>query len=118
MKMLACVPIALVLMTACVPITTSTTSLSQHAYPPKPPDCDIQVFTQAPANRKFEELAILNTLALEPIYGKDLNAMLPSLKEAACRLGADAVLIKSVEEGSPIERSSGKVFSVAIKFIE
>jgi len=118
MKLAACLPAALLLMTGCVPISTTTTLLSQKTYPSKPKDCDIQVLTQAPADRKFEELAILNTLAIEPIYGKDLNAMLPSLKEAACQLGADALLIRSVAAGSPSERSSGKVFSVAIKFID
>ncbi len=111
------IPLALPLIFGCVPITTSVTRTSVKEYPPRQADCDIQILSQPPTDRKFEEIAILSTIAIEQIYGKDLNSMLPNIKETACRLGADAVIIKNVEPGSRYEKSSGKAFTVAIKFI-
>jgi hypothetical protein len=113
-------PLLLLVAIACVPpVTTTVTRTSDTLYAARPTDCDIRILTQLPPNSKFVEIAILNTLAMEPAYGKDLNAMLPSIREAACRLGADAVLLRNVEAGSPYGvHSTGKVFSVAIKFIE
>ena len=113
-------PLLLLLAIACVPpITTTITRTSDTLYASKPTDCNIQILTQIPPNSRFVEIAILNTFAMEQAYGKDLNAMLPSIRETACQLGADAVLIKNVEPGSPYGvHGTGKVYSVAIKFIE
>ena len=118
MRTLQFFPVLLLFAIACVPITTTITRTSDIDYASKPSGCDIQILSQAPTNRKFVEIAILNTLAVEATYGKDLNAMLPSIKETACRLGADAVVIKNVEAGSAFTHASGKVFGVAIKFTE
>ncbi len=105
-------------MAACVRPETTVTPLSKKSYPEKPQGCDIQVVTQVPKDRKYEEIAILNTVATEA-QDKDLNGMLPSIKAAACRLGADAVLIKNVEPGSRLMRDSlGKAYTVAIKYLD
>jgi len=118
MKTRVFVPIALLLFLACAPVTTTVTLLGQKQYPSRPTDCEIQILTQAPTNRKYEELAILNTVT----YGaqqKDLNAMLPSIKATACGLGADAILIKNLEVGeSAIMDSTSHAYTVAIKFID
>jgi hypothetical protein len=118
MRIRSIIPVLLLFGIACVPIKTSVTRTSNKTFNPKPTDCDIQVLSQPPTNRKFEEIAILSTLAVEWVYGKDLDSMLPSIKEAACRLGADAVLIKNVEPGSPYDKGAGKAYSVAIKYID
>jgi hypothetical protein len=97
----------------CTPVTTIT-RLSESYYPGKPEGCDIKILTQAPTNRKYDEIAILNTVAMDGTG--DLNTLLPSIMATACRLGADAILIKNV---SPADGTSpGKAFTVAIKYLD
>jgi len=108
--------LGLLVTVGCIPPATSVTPLSQKAYQAKPGDCEIQILTQPPTNRKYEELAILNTIA--GADGQDLNSMLPSIKETACRLGADAVVIKNVDPGRPDQVLSGKAYTVAIKYLD
>ena len=111
------IPLLLLLGLGCGPVTTTVTPLVQPPLPARPENCEIQILTQAPTDRKYQELAILNTVT----YGaqpKDLNAMLPSIKAAACALGADAVIIKSVSVGErSIREAEGKAYTVAIKFL-
>ena len=115
-------PLALLSTLGCAPVTTST-SVSSHTYPAKGENCDIAILTQAPTDRKFEELAILHTLADDSTNGRDLNAMLPSMKAKACALGADAIIIKGVDPGpaaeiiGPANRKTGTAWGVAIKFL-
>jgi hypothetical protein len=120
----------LLLAIACTPPKTTVTRLGINTFPPKPPNCEIQILTQPPANRRFVEIAILSTIATgqakAPIVSifshendKDLNAMLPNIKATACELGADAVLIKNVEPGLQSNQESyGKAYTVAIKFLD
>lgn len=110
-------PLALLFTLACEPVTT-VTRLSSNAYPSKPEGCEIQILTEAPRTRKFEEIAILSTVTIEGSAQKDLNAMLPGIKQAACGLGADAVLIKNVDPGSSSSHSHGKAYTVAIKYLD
>ncbi len=124
------IPLVLLLAIACTPPTTTVTRLNNNTYESKPKNCDIQIFTQPPSSRKYEEIAILSTIAtgqakapLVSIFShendKDLNAMLPNIKATACELGADAILIKTVEAGLPSNQESyGKAYTVAIKFID
>jgi hypothetical protein len=118
MKTLDGLSLALLISLGCAPVTTIT-PLSSHSYPTKPQGCDIQILTQGPTNRKYEELAILSTVTSGAAMAKDLNAMLPSIKAAACALGADAVLIKNVEPGSlGSQNATGKAYTVAIKYLD
>lgn len=67
--------------------TMDTTRLTDKVYPAKPADCPIRVYTLRPSER-FEEIALLN--------GQDwasLDSIIPRLKEEACALGADAIVI-------------------------
>jgi hypothetical protein len=116
MKYLSAGLLGLILAVGCVPPKTTVTPLSSKTNPPRPQDCDIQILTQPPSNRKYEEIAILNTVTGDG--GRDLNAMLPSIKVVACGLGADAVLIKNVEPGDSAQRAVGKAYTVAIKFLD
>jgi hypothetical protein len=81
----------------------------------------VQVFSNAPTDKKFEEIAVLNARSGQSIFeGKDLNAMLPGMKKEACKLGADAIILKNVENGGvnfagPADR--GHASAVAIKFL-
>ncbi len=105
-------------------ITTDVTRIAPVAAPARPSGCDIQVFTQAPTDRKFEELAILNAATDTGSFTKkDLASVLPTLKEKACAVGADAIILRNVEQGGiPVGDAYGhqtptKVFCVAIRFL-
>ena len=105
-------------------ITTDVTRIAPVAAPARPSGCDIQVFTQAPTDRKFEELAILNAATDTGSFTKkDLASVLPTLKEKACAVGADAIILRNVEQGgTPVGDPYGhqtptKVFCVAIRFL-
>jgi hypothetical protein len=123
---LACAGL-LALLTGCTVaprITTDVTRIAPVAAPAKPTGCDIQVFTQAPTDRKFEELAILSAATDSGSFTKkDLASILPTLKEKACAVGADAIIIRNVEQGDiPVgdqygHRTPTKVFGVAIRFL-
>ena len=103
-------------------VTTNVTKMSNSIYQSKPSNCEIQILTQMPTDSKYIELAILNAITDTGSFThKDLNSILPSLKEKACELGADAIVIKNVEQGgAPMgdqynSRTPSKVFCVAIK---
>ena len=105
-------------------ITTDVTRIAPVAAPARPAGCDIQVFTQSPTDRKFEELAILNAATDTGSFTKkDLASVLPTLKEKACAVGADAIILRNVEQGgTPVGDPYGhqtptKVFCVAIRFL-
>lgn len=105
-------------------ITTDVTRIAPTAAPARPAGCDIQVFTQAPTDRKFEELAILSAVTDTGSFSrKDLASVLPTLKEKACAVGADAIILRNVEQGNiPVgdqygHRTPTKVFGVAIRFL-
>jgi len=103
--------LALFLTAACAPITTIT-PINSNTYEAKPDDCSIQVMTLMPAQRTFEELAILNSRQTEGEGG--VAELIQGLKITACHLGADAILIKQTRESDPHSRAS--VTAVAIKF--
>jgi hypothetical protein len=124
-----CLLLGLLLVVACTPVKTNFSRLGVTSYPEKPTGCDIRILSQAPSGRKYDEIAILTTVAntpmrmplastFDPKTGKDLNDMLPSLKETACKLGADAIVIKNVIPGSREVESTGKAYAVAIKFLD
>lgn len=48
--------------------------------------------------------------------GGELSELLPGLKEAACLLGADAVLIQHTGLGSSFEQVPTTAYAVAIKY--
>ena len=116
-------PLGVLVAIGCAPVTT-VTPVGTHSYPATPETCDIAILTQAPTDRKYEELGILNTIADQSTNGRDLNAMLPSMKAKACALGADAIILKGVDAGPAAEiiggggpRKTGTAWGVAIKFL-
>ena len=116
-----------ILALGCTPIPTvitHVTKVSSAVYQSKSPDCEIQILTQMPMDRKYEELAILNSITDTGTFThKDLDSMLPSMKAKACELGADAIVIKNIEQGgAPMmdkynSQTPTKAFYVAIKFV-
>ena len=123
------------LLIACHPVvTTEVTSLNKNSNPPKAENCPIEVLTTPPTERKYQEIAILNSAsrgssstnpaAYVPLVGflfrptdqsaSALNTMLPKMKAEACKLGADAIIVKNVESGG--SNSPSKSYAVAIRY--
>jgi hypothetical protein len=123
------------LLIACHPVVTiEVTFLNKSSNPPKAESCPIEVLTSPPTERKYQEIAILNSASsgssstnpagYVPLVGflfrssdqsaSALNNMLPKMKAEACKLGADAIIIKNVESGD--SDSPGKSYAVAIKY--
>jgi hypothetical protein len=97
----------------------NVTKISENAYPPKPEDCEMKVLTQPPTDQKYEELGIVSGVTGQAWWqGKDLDSMLPGMKAEACKLGADALVLKNVEAGGVawIQSTQGKASAVAIKY--
>jgi hypothetical protein len=85
------------------------TKLSSTTYASKTSDCEILILTQMPTDKKFEEIAILNaTTDTDSVTKKDFNLMLPSLKAKACELGANAIVIKNMDQGGQWVDPGGK----------
>ncbi len=68
--------------------------------PPKPEGCPI-IFYDAPSDvdRPFTTLAQIESSAGGPLSDSVREKALTSLKKAACSVGADAVILKSVDTG-------------------
>ena len=101
---------AVLALTGCAYVHTEVVPLSSKSYDVKSKDCTILVLTQMPTDRKYEELSILNVAATV-----SLDGMLPSIKEKACAVGADAVVIKS--STLPTQKQPAQAYVVAIKFL-
>ena len=91
-------------------VQMDVTPLSEHHVSAKAPGCDIQVLTEMPRGRKYEELALIQ--ANSPW---ELQTTLVKLKEKACALGADALVIKSSTMVSGDQPAQISV--VAIRFL-
>lgn len=116
-------------MVACQPVQTGVTNISSTKYPEKPMGSVIPILSETPNDRTFDEIAILNSVAntsaklplvsfFDPISGKLLDDMRPRLLAAACKVGADAILIKNAAPGSHEAEANGKTYALAIKFLD
>lgn len=87
---------ALVLaLSGCVSVSYVPTSA---ALPPKPKDCEIQVFSAGPPQRAYEEVGILEGKG--SFWNADLEDVLPRLREEACLAGGDAIVLISAQRVS------------------
>jgi hypothetical protein len=106
-----------VVLSACA--STGVMRLSQEVFPAKPIGCTIEVFNTTP-KVSFIEIARVSARSGQTIFeGKGLDSMLPDMKKAACKLGADGLILNNVQEGGynfvgPADRGSAS--GVAIKF--
>ena len=80
----------------------------------------MQVFNLPPTDKKYLEIArITDRTGRSMASSKDLNAMLPPSKEKACELGADAIVLTNVHEGSGsllFGGSAGEITAIAIRW--
>lgn len=63
------------------------------AYPARPPDCPIEVFSAGPPERGFEEIGIVEVRGTG--RKADLEDILPKLQEESCLAGGDALVLHS-----------------------
>lgn len=82
----------LVATAGCVSVTYIPTSGPQ---PPKPPDCDVEVFTAEPPERDYREIGVLEGEG--SFWQADLEHVLPRLREEACLAGGDALILLSAQ---------------------
>ena len=98
-------------MVGCVQVVTKVTPLSANHYPEKPSDSALPVLSQFPTDRKYEEICIIESKK----YIGSLNDMLPTIRAEACKVGADAIVVKSSSTSAGETWAQAHV--VAIKFI-
>ena len=66
------------------------------SYPPKPDDCNIEIFTSKQPDREYEELGIIEG---EGSFGSDsFENVLPKMKIEACKAGGDAIILLSSQK--------------------
>jgi hypothetical protein len=111
---------AIVIISGCA--STSVTRTGGNSYPSKPSDCSLQVISTFPKDSKYDELGIVHGKSGGSIFhGQGLDSLLPDMKEEACKLGADALVLKGSSESSYLEIYSGKrgeAEAVAIKILD
>jgi hypothetical protein len=105
--------------TACVK-TTSTTVNPQNSGGAG----DVQVFYSPPTDREYTELGLVTTQTGQTIlHDRSAEGMIEKLKAEAGKMGADAIIVRSANEGTwglkgggntGFER--GNAQAVAIKF--
>jgi len=132
MKILAV--ILAVVLTGCIPpsIRQQTTPevrldvvlLTKNPITPKPMASEVALLSQRPSDRPYEALAMVAASTDTGTFThKDFNSMLPSIKAKACELGADAIVVQSLELGDAPSgsqynsRTPSKAFCVLIKFL-
>ena len=83
-------------LTACVKTTTTT-----QAAPPDPAAAAVQVFYSPPTDRPYTELGLVSTQTGQTIFhDRSAQAMLQKLQQEAAKLGADAIIVRDVKEGT------------------
>ena len=112
-------PLLALCLAACVSSANST-KLTKNTYPERPKGCQIEVLVDSP-EREHENVGLVTgTSGQHALSSKDLDSMLPSMKNEACALGAHALILKDVEEGGVawIQATQGKASAVAIRYTE
>lgn len=92
-------------------------------YPSKPEDCPIEVLTLQPTDRKYAEVAILNSQGGKHTFAnRSSEQLIAQLKKDACEVGADAIIVRTTEDGRYAWGQGGwdasKASAVAIKWVE
>ena len=100
---------AVLALAGCRPISTSVTPLVPGPFAARPEPCELAVMTEAPRDRPYQELALIHGLSAGP-----LTDLLPALKAEGCKLGADAIIIRSTTLGQGKQLNQATV--VAIRF--
>ncbi len=77
---------------ACAKTTSTPIALSAGA---------VQVFYSVPTNREYTELGLVTTQTGQTIFhDRSAQGMIEKLKAEAAKLGADAIIVRSANEGT------------------
>ena len=103
----------------CVKTTTTT-----QAAPAGSSAAAVQVLYSAPTDRAYTELGLVTTQSGQTIFhDRSAQGMIAKLQEEAAKLGADAIIVRGVKEGSWGVKGGGNTGfdrgnadAVAIKF--
>ena len=106
-------------LSACV--KTSTTTRSDTVDPAA---AAIQVFYSPPTDRPYTELGLVSTQSGQTIFhDRSAQGMIAKLQQEAAKLGADAIIVRGVKEGTwglqgggTTGFARGNADAVAIKF--
>ena len=90
--------------------------LSSKTYQAKPINCKLEIFTDASRVQvKYSEIAIVTHKTQQDAFSdKGASAITSALREEACKLGADGLIMKNVIQGAWGDPGRGE--AVAIKF--
>lgn len=116
---IACIIIAIFLMVACTKTTTTPINPENSTSVGK-----VQVFYNPPTDREYTEIGLVTTQTGQTIFhDRSAEGMITKLQNEAARMGADAIIVRSANEGTwglkgggnaGFER--GNAQAVAIKF--
>ena len=111
---------SVLILTGCAKTTTTTTNAENG------PGSTVQVFYSEPTDRAYTELGLVTTQTGQTIFhDRSAEGMINKLKIEAEKMGADAIIVRSANEGTwglkgggntGFER--GNAQGVAIKFTE
>lgn len=107
--------IALAALAAACTATASVTRIGPRAWPPRHEGCSVEILASPPA-RPHEEVGIVS--GRTAFTGESLEAMLPEMSAASCRVGAHALVVRQVSTGAAWVRPTvGTASGVAIRFL-
>jgi len=103
----------------CVKTTTTT-----QTAPVDPAAAAVQVLYSAPTDRPYTELGLVSTQTGQTVFhDRSAQGMIQKLQQEAAKLGADAIVVRGMEEGTwglkgggTTGFDRGKADAVAIKF--
>jgi len=106
-------------LSACVKTTTTT-----QAAPVDPAAAAVQVLYSPPTDRPYTELGLVSTQTGQTVFhDRSAQAMIQKLQQEAARLGADAIIVRGMKEGTwglkgggTTGFDRGNADAVAIKF--
>ena len=96
--------------------SSSVQLLSAEQYPSKNSECPLDVFTsESKVTKKYKEIAIITHKTKQDAFSdKGASSIIPELKEEACKLGADGLIVRSVQQGTWGEPGHGE--AIAFKY--
>ncbi len=83
-------------LSACVKTTTTT-----QVAPADPSAAAVQVFYSPPTDRPYTELGLVSTQTGQTVFhDRSAQGMIAKLQAEAAKLGADAIIVRGVKEGT------------------
>ena len=105
-------------------IASCATSQSRYvmlgeAYPPRSPDCNVEIFRTGNPSKKFVKISRLDVHLEKTLFlSSTFESALPELKKQACLSGADAVIEIQERSSGVGETRIYHVTATGIKYAE